>query len=249
LLFEITESRLRDVFSLAGNIKKIEMQKSGLAVISYSKPIEAIKAVILFIGQELCGRKIMIKIDSQLPPKNDRGRPDNGRRSPPPSAYPPPPRNDHYDREHRDYGGGERRSRWDNPGQPPPPSNPPKDEWRYNQPPSRHEPHLSPSNRHDHHQTNRYEPPPPPPPERHHSGGHSQNGSRNKITIENLPLSVTTQQIRNLFERAGDVDYVQLSDGGRCDLEYFDEFSTTDAVEKFNNFILDGSRIQVYRSS
>ena len=37
LLFEINEARLRDVFSLAGNIQRIEMQKSGHAVISYSK--------------------------------------------------------------------------------------------------------------------------------------------------------------------------------------------------------------------
>lgn len=297
LLFEITESKLRDVFALAGSVQDVEMQKQGYAVITFSKPTEAVKAVILFSGQELCGRKIMIKIDSQTPPKNndrgppprndrgppprnDRGPPNNDRgppprndRGPPNDDRGPPPRNDrgppNDDRgrrsdsytshrmadshDGRDFRERERdRDRqWD--ARPPPPDTraPPNDEWRYNPPPTRIPDHRTPP---DPHMSRSL---PPPQPNRSHrlpdvgppmDHGPPPSLARNKISLANLPITVTTQTIRELFERVGDVDYVQLSDGGRCELEFFNEYGASEAVSKFDKYVLDGREIRVYQA-
>ena len=88
--------------------------------------MEALKAVILFTGQELCGRKIMIKIDgvrNERPSREDRGdsrgdrsRSDNYQNSNERDSR--EPRRDTYDR------------RWDNTSTPQ--SAPPSDEWNYN---------------------------------------------------------------------------------------------------------------------
>ena len=81
--------------------------------------MEAARAVLLFTGQDLLGRKIMIKIDSQSPPprENNSYRPNDRQREnyrePPPRNSPPrnqrgpwdntghnhqgPPRNQHQD--------------------------------------------------------------------------------------------------------------------------------------------------------
>lgn len=217
LLFEITSGQLREVFSLAGQVLDVEMQKSGYAVIKYASAVEAVKAVVLFTGQELCGRKIMIKIDSAPPkPPSDRRPPtrddDRGPRDH------PPPRNNTWD----DDGGGR------NGG----------GSWQRNAPPPRdqYRAHAPPDYRSG---------PPPPLPPSHAPPAHAM---RNKISIANLPLTVTTQTIRDLFERAGDVDYVQLSDGGRCDVEFFSEYSAAEAIAKFDKYLLDQSEIRVFRT-
>ena len=52
---------------------------------------------------------------------------------------------------------------------------------------------------------------------------------------------------RSLFERAGDVDFVQLSDGGRCDVEFFNDNSLNTAIQRFDRYVLDGHEIRVFR--
>lgn len=49
-----------------------------------------------------------------------------------------------------------------------------------------------------------------------------------------------------MFETVGGVDYVQLSDGGRCDVEFFNEHHPQIAVRKFDGFNLEGRSIKVY---
>ena len=44
----------------------------------------------------------------------------------------------------------------------------------------------------------------------------------------------------------GPVDYVQLSDGGRCDLEYFESRHAIDASQRMNGYMLEGRPIKVY---
>lgn len=272
LLFEITEQRLRDVFSLAGTVTTIDMPKSGYAVVTFSKPIEAIKSVILFINQDLCGRKIMIKIDSQKdvrggkprdddrqrssygsdsnrsdPPYNQRntqynpsGDRDRAPRRPSPArGQSPPPREPYQNR-----GPPGPITRWDNTAEPPPPPPPVADDsWRYNRGPP------PPVNRGPPLPVNRGPPigPMAPPPDLHRP---PQNGgpSRKTIQIENLPLNVTTQTIRELFERIGDVDYVQLSDGGRCELLFFNEFDAQTSIEKFDKFYIENREIRVFNA-
>lgn len=102
-------------------------------------------------------------------------------------------------------------------------------------------------------------PPPdrgPPPPQYRSYGMHSHDAPRDaprppppsgkKICVEGLPLSVTTSLIRQLFESMGPVDYVQLSDGGRCDLEYFESRHAIDASHRMNGYMLEGRPIKVY---
>ena len=54
---------------------------------------------------------------------------------------------------------------------------------------------------------------------------------------------------RQMFETVGGVDYVQLSDGGRCDVEFFNEHHPQLAVRKFDGFNLEGRSIKVYVDS
>jgi len=77
--------------------------------------------------------------------------------------------------------------------------------------------------------------PPPPPP-----------SSGMKVCVAGLPLSVTTSLIRQLFESVGPVDYVQLSDGGRCDLEYYDPRHAQDAMHRLNGYLLEGRALKVF---
>ena len=49
-----------------------------------------------------------------------------------------------------------------------------------------------------------------------------------------------------MFESVGQVDFVQLSDGGRCDVQFYSDQVATAAVRKFDGHLLDGRNIKIY---
>lgn len=177
ILFEVSIPQIKDVFSLAGSVIDVEIPKSGLAVITFSSPIEAMKAVLLLNNQELMGRKLMVKIDG-----DKRKVVDN------------------------DSGG---------------------DKYGYNS-----------------YRQNNYQHPPPHQEEPRYPEQAPPPFEFKKVLIQELPYSVTTQQIRDLFERIGEVDRVQLSDD-KCEVEFYRPSDAQLAVQKISGAQVNGRSIKV----
>lgn len=185
ILFDVTIPVLRDVFSLAGSVIDVDIPKPGLAVITFSTVPEAIRAVLLLNNQELCGRKLMVKIDGDKRKKIEQDTFEDDKygfsNSYVPRNYPPPP--------------------------------------------------VAPMTR-------------PPPAFDQPMARPGPGEPFNRVEIRNLDITVTTQEIRDLFERIGGVDRVQLSDA-KCEVEYFQAQDAQAAVDRINNTLMHGRTISV----
>ena len=69
LAYDVGESKLKEVFRLAGRVCHAELNKDkdgksrGHGVIEYSHPVEAVQAISMFNNQVLYGRKMMVRFD------------------------------------------------------------------------------------------------------------------------------------------------------------------------------------------
>ena len=69
LAYDVGESKLKEVFRLAGRVCHAELNKDkdgksrGHGVIEYSHPVEAVQAISMFNNQVLYGRKMMVRYD------------------------------------------------------------------------------------------------------------------------------------------------------------------------------------------
>ena len=97
LSYDTTDESLKQHFSQAGNVvsasvlvDRMSGRSRGFGFVEMSTPEEAAKAIEMFNGQELDGRKIVV---NEARPMEER-----------------PKRN--FERRGRDFGGGSRRSNW-----------------------------------------------------------------------------------------------------------------------------------------
>lgn len=76
--YKVDEKKLREVFSLAGNVVSASLfrdrdnRSRGMAVIEYETPLEALNAVSMFHTQQLLDRQMTVRFDTK-PPKEDEG--------------------------------------------------------------------------------------------------------------------------------------------------------------------------------
>jgi len=74
--YKVDESKLKEVFQLAGNVQQVSLfrdrdQKSrGMAVVEYDTQLEALNAVAMFNNQTLMDRQMTVRFDTK-PPRDD----------------------------------------------------------------------------------------------------------------------------------------------------------------------------------
>jgi RNA recognition motif-containing protein len=74
--FKVTESKLREVFNLAGNVMNASFfrdrdgRNRGIALVEYATGFEALNAITMFDNQELLDRRMSVRFDTK-PKEND----------------------------------------------------------------------------------------------------------------------------------------------------------------------------------
>merc|ERR1712037_229126 len=67
--YKVDEDKIKEVFGLAGTVEEVSLTKDqdgksrGMGVVSFSQPMEAVKAVVMFHTQALYGRAMYCKMD------------------------------------------------------------------------------------------------------------------------------------------------------------------------------------------
>lgn len=67
--FKVDEEKMKEVFGMAGSVDEVTLNKDsegksrGMGVISFSQPMEAVKAIVMFHTQQLFGRAMYCKMD------------------------------------------------------------------------------------------------------------------------------------------------------------------------------------------
>ncbi|CAG5111630.1 Oidioi.mRNA.OKI2018_I69.chr2.g5915.t2.cds [Oikopleura dioica] len=67
--YKVDEDKMKEVFGLAGTVEEVSLTKDqdgksrGMGVVSFSQPMEAVKAVVMFHTQALFGRAMYCKMD------------------------------------------------------------------------------------------------------------------------------------------------------------------------------------------
>jgi RNA recognition motif-containing protein len=69
--FKVTESKLREVFNLAGNVLNVSFfrdrdgRNRGIALVEYATGLEALNAITMFDNQELMDRRMSVRFDTK----------------------------------------------------------------------------------------------------------------------------------------------------------------------------------------
>ncbi|UYV63427.1 HNRNPM [Cordylochernes scorpioides] len=69
LSYRVDEAKLRDVFSIAGKVMRVDIKKDkdgqskGLALVEFDHPVEAVQAISMFHDQKLFNRPMSIRMD------------------------------------------------------------------------------------------------------------------------------------------------------------------------------------------
>ena len=78
--YKVDESKLKEVFSLAGVVQMVSLfrdrdgKSRGMAVVEYDSPIESLNAVSMFNNQTLIDRQMTVRFDTK-PPRDDDAPP------------------------------------------------------------------------------------------------------------------------------------------------------------------------------
>merc|ERR1719189_2137008 len=85
LAYNVDEKKMREVFRLAGRVVTVELSRDkegksrGFGVVTFDHPVEAVQAISMLNNQNLCDRRISVRID-KLPdepePRTANGLPD-----------------------------------------------------------------------------------------------------------------------------------------------------------------------------